>query len=270
MQINKLLTKVNYDKYGSTSRIKFIVIHYVGADGGAKENCQYFRKEFRDASAHYFVGHKGEIWQCVQDRDIAWHCGRAGKVTDKKCNNQNSIGIEMCCFKENGVWKFYDETVEACIELTKMLMEKYDVPIENVIRHYDVTGKICPRPYVKNNTKHTWSDFKAALVDKKEPEVKKIYRVRKTWEDTKSQIGAFEMLDNAKRFCDKKSGYSVFDWEGKKVYPVDVKAEEKTVEELAKEVIKGLWGNGSAREKRLTAAGYDYEKVQAEVNRILR
>lgn len=160
MEITKKLTKVNYQDKNSTKRIKYIVIHYVGATGGAEDNCKYFYNVYRGISAHYFVGHKGEIWQCVDDADIAWHCG-AKKYTHKYCRNSNSIGIEMCCRKDSkGNWYFEDATVKSTIELTKYLMKKYGIKEDCVLRHYDVTGKRCPEPYV-NNTK--WAEFKNQL-----------------------------------------------------------------------------------------------------------
>ena len=159
MEINKLLTKTNFNKTNNPSRIKYIVIHYVGGTGGAKDNCRYFETVYRGGSAHYFVGHKGEIWQCVEDGDVAWHCG-ATTYKHPYCRNSNSIGVEMCCRQDaSGTWYFEDATVAATIELTKELMKKYKIPVENVIRHYDVMGKICPAPYVHNNTKHTWNHF---------------------------------------------------------------------------------------------------------------
>ena len=75
MQINKLLTPYNFTDANDTGRIKYIVIHYVGALGGAKANCQYYAGQYIGASAHYYVGFSGEIWQSVPDEDIAWHCG---------------------------------------------------------------------------------------------------------------------------------------------------------------------------------------------------
>lgn len=167
MEIYKLLTIRNFQNYNSTARIKYIVIHYVGATGGAEDNCKYFYKEYRGASAHYFVGHKGEVWQCVDDADIAWHCGgglqgSGGHTFYQKCTNTNSIGIEMCCKKDkNGNWYFEDATVKATIALVKQLMAKYKVPVSNVIRHYDVTGKTCPEPYVRNTAQ--WNNFKSQL-----------------------------------------------------------------------------------------------------------
>ena len=95
---------------------------------------------------------------------------------------------------------------------------------------------------------------------------KAVYRVRKSWTDVKSQIGAYESLANAKAAADKNPGYKVFDPAGKKVYPTAA----KSVTAIAKEVIAGKWGNGSERKARLTAAGYNYATVQKEVNRLLK
>ena len=83
----------------------------------------------------------------------------------------NSIGIELCVRckgnqKANGQdWYFEDATVKAAEELTKYLMQKYGVDAEHVIRHYDVTGKICPNPYVYNHTEHKWDDFVKHISD---------------------------------------------------------------------------------------------------------
>ena len=170
MEIHQLLTPYNYTN-GDLSRIKYIVIHYVGALGGAEANCKYYASQYIGASAHYFVGFSGEIWQSVEDKNIAWHCG-AKKYVHPECRNANSIGIELCV-RNKGVqsdtsrdWYFEDATVREAQKLTKMLMAKYSIPADRVIRHHDVTGKICPNPYVYNHTQHTWDAFKAALVDR--------------------------------------------------------------------------------------------------------
>ena len=168
MKINKFLTPYNLNRLGNTSRIKYIVIHYVGATGGAEANCRYYASKYIGASAHYYVGFDGEIWQSVEDGDIAWHCG-AKSYKHAECRNSNSIGIELCVRNKGSQaadsrdWYFEDATVQAAIELTRELMEKYGIPADRVIRHYDVTGKICPNPYVYNHTSHTWEAFKAAI-----------------------------------------------------------------------------------------------------------
>lgn len=161
--INKMLTTVNYES-ATEKQNKYIVLHYVGATGGAEANCKYFKDTYRGASAHYFIGHDGEIWQCVEDKDIAWHCG-AKRYKHAACRNSNSIGIELCCRQNaaNGTWYFEEATIKTAINLVKELMQKYKIPASNVIRHYDVTGKICPEPFVRDNT--AWNTFKANLSD---------------------------------------------------------------------------------------------------------
>lgn len=166
LRIHKLISPFNHNQ-STISRIKYIAIHYCGAVGSAEANARYFYGGNRNASAHYFVDEK-EIWQSVEDADIAWHVG-ADKYVHPECRNQNSLGIEMCCnttgdpSKADANWYFEDKTVERTIALTKYLMKKYEVDVDHVVRHYDVTGKICPAPYVYNTGKHTWDQFKKAI-----------------------------------------------------------------------------------------------------------
>lgn len=173
-KIEKLLTPYNFTSRGDTGRIKYIVIHYVGATGGARENCEYFAGRYAGASAHYFVGFDGEIWQSVEDGDIAWHCG-AKSYKHPECRNSNSIGIELCVRSrgsraaDSRDWYFESATVRSAIGLTEYLMQKYGIDADHVIRHYDVTGKTCPNPYVYNNTEHTWEAFKNSIAGVKTP-----------------------------------------------------------------------------------------------------
>lgn len=156
LNIQKKLTKVN-QTVSNSRKIKYIVIHYVGAVSSAKNNVDYFYSEKRGASAHYFVDER-EIWQCVEDKDIAWHVGGA-KEYFSECRNNNSIGIELCCKKdEAGGWYFEKQAIQNAIELVQHLMNLYDVKIENIIRHYDVTHKICPEPFVRDE--QAWNNFK--------------------------------------------------------------------------------------------------------------
>ena len=155
-----------------TSRdIKYIVIHYCGAEGSAENNAIYFAREKLSASAHYFVGYAKEnavIYQSVLDKDVAWHCGAgSGSYFHPECRNANSIGIELCCYKnKDGTWRFDDLTVATAVELTKSLMKKYNIPVGNVVRHYDVTHKVCPEPYVRDVK--AWEAFKNRLKEEEE------------------------------------------------------------------------------------------------------
>ena len=169
MEIHRMISSYNYTP-GSTSRIKYIVIHYAGALGGAKANCEYYGGGNRGASAHYYVDFDGSVWQSVEDKNIAWHCG-ASSYVHPECRNANSLGIEMCVRKRDTShlnasdkdWYFEDATVKAAAQLVKMLMEKYGVEADHVIRHHDVTGKICPNPFVYNTGSHTWTEFKQLI-----------------------------------------------------------------------------------------------------------
>lgn len=169
MEIKELLAHAsNYSK-GRHTTIKYLVLHYTANNGDtALGNCQYFSGANRNASAHYFVDEQG-IYRSVRDMNVAWHCGSMNGYKHKYCRNINSIGIEMCSRKDkNGKFYIEEETIANTIELTKYLMEKYDIQVENVIRHYDVTGKICPRPFVEDEK--LWLDFKDRL---EEEEVKR-------------------------------------------------------------------------------------------------
>jgi N-acetyl-anhydromuramyl-L-alanine amidase AmpD len=162
--INKKITKVNFsDSNRGNGQIKYLVKHYVGATGGAEANCNYFYNTYRGASAHFFVGHNGEIWQCVEENDTAWHCG-ASSYKHKECRNSNSIGVELCVKKDkDGKWYYTEETKKAAVQLFAYLMDKYGIDVDHVLRHYDVTGKVCGEPDVRQGNK-VWSQFKKDIV----------------------------------------------------------------------------------------------------------
>ncbi|NCC17165.1 MAG: N-acetylmuramoyl-L-alanine amidase [Clostridia bacterium] len=190
MEIKSLLA--NQNNYGgkrSASAIQYIVIHYTANDGDrAASNGKYFRDNIVNASAHYFVDDT-EIIQSVPDHCVAWSVGgdkypscatTGGGQWHGKCNNNNSISIELCDTKKNGVSDFTEATLKNGAELCKMLMKKYKVPIENVILHFDVVGKICPKPFVEN--KAAWKKWKERLVEDEMVEQVKIIIDGKTYE----------------------------------------------------------------------------------------
>lgn len=163
MEIKKKLTPHNYTAMAKKENL-YIVVHYVGSVSSAKNNADYLFSNSTSASAHYFVDEK-DIYQVVEDKDKAWHCGGGlqGNYGHKfygKCTNSNSIGVELCCKKKDGEWYFENKTIENAVELIRYLMDKHSIPIERVIRHYDVTGKICPAPFVNEGV---WVDFKEEI-----------------------------------------------------------------------------------------------------------
>ncbi len=166
MEVKKMLAHTsNYTK-SRKEPIEYIVVHYTANNGDkAESNGKYFSQPNRNASAHYFVD-ENTIVQSVKESDTAWHCGAKNYKHDK-CRNDNSIGVEMCSEKDSsGQYYINQETQNTAIAVVKMLMEKYNIPLENVLRHYDITGKICPEPFVRNQVQ--WLDFKKMLSEKKE------------------------------------------------------------------------------------------------------
>lgn len=162
--------------------IRYIVIHFTANDGDtAKNNADYFARENISTSAHYFVD-ENEVWQSVRDQDIAWHCGTRGTYYHPYCRNANSIGIELCSRMKAGRYVFRSGTVRNAQALTRMLMEKYGINADHVVRHYDVTHKNCPAPFVESTA--AWDAFKAGLTgeadDMTADEVKQIIEQSKT------------------------------------------------------------------------------------------
>mgnify|MGYP003480997686 FL=1 len=115
--------------------VKDIVIHYVGNNPRSK------------VSAHFIIGLDGEIIQAIplDERSSATNW-----------RNNDTISIELCHPGETG--KFTQETYDSLVLLTSWLTEEFDLEVDNIIRHYDVTGKLCPLYFVENEDK--WMQFK--------------------------------------------------------------------------------------------------------------
>ena len=152
-----LADKSNYGSSRKAKSIKYIVIHYTANDGDHDEsNGNYFHNNKAGASAHYFVD-SDSITQSVPDNYIAYavggdHRGPSGGGSKYKiCTNSNSISIELCDDVKNGTIYPSKATIDNAIELTKKLMEKYNIPQSHVIRHFDVNGKLCPAYWVKDS-----------------------------------------------------------------------------------------------------------------------
>lgn len=145
----------NYNHYKGND-IKYIVLHYVGATGTAKNNADYFCTGDRQASAHYFVD-DGSIYQVVEDFNGSWAVGN----TRTEVNNKNSINIEMCC--PNPQLLVSEKTEQNTIELVQYLMKKYNISITNIRTHYEVSGntKVCPNWSANNWSR--WHNFKNKL-----------------------------------------------------------------------------------------------------------
>lgn len=165
----QLANSGNYGGSRNASQIRYLVYHYTGNDGDrAANNAKYFQNNIVKASAHYFVDDT-TVWRSVPDLKVAWSVGGSKYANADKTGggtmygvitNTNSLSIEMCDTIRNGVYQASEATLANAAALGRTLMEKYGIPIENVYRHFDVTGKHCPS-YLVNAQK--WAEFKKRL-----------------------------------------------------------------------------------------------------------
>ena len=181
----------NYYAGRGGNSIKYIVVHYTANDGDTSmNNARYFQGAGRRASAHYFVD-EDSVTQSVRDTDGAWHCGGALESAHHPlhgiCMNRNSLGVEMCSDKVGGKYVITAQTVDRTVELVRWLMAKYSIDAGHVVRHYDVTGKACPEPWVRDES--LWKAFKARLTAPEKPkeetevvETKKVMLNGKTYD----------------------------------------------------------------------------------------
>ncbi len=153
-EIDVQLLDVNpYSRPGTEiEKINGIVVHYTANPGStAQENRDYFNglkdSHETEASSNFIVGLNGEIIQCVPTWEMAYA---------SNSRNIDTVSIECCHPDESG--KFTDETYRSLVQLTAWLCVKFDLTEEQVIRHYDVTGKKCPRYFVENE--EAWEEFK--------------------------------------------------------------------------------------------------------------
>ena len=146
------LTVSDYNRPGiPLKKVTGIVIHYVANPAStAEDNRNYFENlavtRQTKASCHYLVGLEGEILAIVPTDEIAYCSNEA---------NDHTISIECCHPDEGG--KFSDATYESAVHLTAWLCSRYGLSGRDVIRHYDVTGKMCPAYYVKHQD--AWDEF---------------------------------------------------------------------------------------------------------------
>lgn len=151
----ELLTENPWSRPGTPlEEIRGVVIHYVGNPGtSAGANRNYF-ESLKDgtediyASAHFIVGLEGEVVQCVPLTEWAYA---------SNSRNGDTVSVEVCHPDETG--EFSAVTYDRTVELTAWLCRTFGLTADDVLRHYDVSGKICPKYYVENED--AWSGFLA-------------------------------------------------------------------------------------------------------------
>ena len=164
MKINKNITPFNRWVGREGNEVEWIVLHYTAntyQPDLARNECQAFADRYIGSSAHFFVD-ETEVWQSVEIADTAWHCGD-NPPPKNGCTNRNSIGIEMCVKYENGTYTIPDATVNLTADLVWYLLTMY--PDAKICRHFDVTGKVCPGPWVEHPDQ--WIQFKKKIEEER-------------------------------------------------------------------------------------------------------
>ena len=127
--------------------VRNIVIHYVGNPGTtAQQNRDYYASRSSEVSSHFVIGLKGEVIQCIPLHE---------KSSASNHRNKDTISIEVCHPDESG--KFTDASYQSLVKLTAWLLDVCDLDSNNVIRHYDITGKQCPLYFVTHED--AWKQF---------------------------------------------------------------------------------------------------------------
>lgn len=292
-------TSTNNTSYTPSRDIKYIVIHYTAGStsraGTASNTASMFSQYGLNASADFIVD-DSTIVQFNPDlyNRSCWHCGD-GKAGTKggsyygKCTNFNSIGIEVCSTNSNWSasdwanstkWSFTDAVVNKAIELTKYLMKEFNIPASNVIRHYDVSGKLCPGIIGWNadsGDESKWKAFKAKIgstttgtstTSTKTNDI--IYRIRLSANDAKTQKGAYKNLQSAKALADKYAaeGYKVYDSNGKLIYTPTTSTAKTTkyLVEITADVLNVRAGAGTNYKINTTVKKGEVYTIVAEKN----
>lgn len=156
---------ISYDNFHKRklNDIEYIVIHYTGnSNDTAASNANYFKNyNTRQAGAHFFISRNGEIVRSIPMSSTAWAVGGNKLNNDGgkyfgKCTNYNSISVEFCDIVDKDL---STEQIESAKKLIKYIKSKCK-NIKHIIRHYDVTGKICPVRYIDNNK---WIELRKKL-----------------------------------------------------------------------------------------------------------
>lgn len=125
-------------------KVKSIFVHYTANPGtSAAQNRSYFANlaetQERSASAHFIIGYEGELIQCIPLEEQAYAVAT---------RNEDSVSIECCYLDEDG--KFTQETYDTLVHTLAWLTQEYHLSEDDILRHYDCGGKMCPLYYVEH------------------------------------------------------------------------------------------------------------------------
>lgn len=276
--------KLTKNRSNGRSKIDTITIHCMVAQWTAKECCDYFAKTTRQCSSNYTVGKDGSKGLSVEEKNRAW-------TSSSSTNDNRAITIEVASDVKSP-YKITDKAYNSLIDLLEDICKRNNIKKLvwsdnktnrithknscNMTVHRDFAATACPGDYLygqmsniaKEVNKRLSGETKKTTTTTKTTTNKVEYRVRKSWNNVSSQIGAYKDLENAKKAC--LAGYSVYNSKGEVVYTKPATTTKKTNKQIAEEVILGKWGSGTTRKKKLEEAGYNYSTIQKLVNEMMK
>lgn len=217
-------------------QILYLAVHYtagVSCKKGSASGCaSWFANPNAGGSADYIVDEETFVQYNPDPKNRYCHAVGGPRYNTQGgrlfgvAKNSNCVSIEICSGNTKGkitvpndpAYYFTDRVLEKAIEAVKYLMQLYGIDAEHVIRHYDVNGKPCPGVIGWNKDsgdESKWVDFKKRIGGHVE-EIK--YKVRLTWDNEKSQLGAYINYDKAVEKANENPGYTVFNLSGKAIY----------------------------------------------------
>lgn len=193
---------------------KGICIHNTANDASAANEISYMKSNSNSTSYHIAIDDVQAIQGLPFNRN-GWHAGD-GSNGD---GNRNYIGVEIC-YSLSGGTRFINAEKRSAVEVAALL-KRYGWTLANVKKHQDFSGKYCPHRTLDMGYQRFLNMIQAELdiLNGGGESGSEMYRVRLTWANVGSQIGAFTNLQNAKECADANPGYSVFNNAGTKVYP---------------------------------------------------
>ena len=201
-----------------------IVIHHMAGILTVEQCGSIFAPSSRQASSNYGVDSKGHVGLYVDESDRSW-------ATSSREIDSKAVTIEVSNDEIGGNWHVSNtalkKTIELCADICKRNgIKKLNFTGDksgNLHMHQWYANTACPGPYLSSKFAYIASEVNKILNESGAASADELYRVRKTWADSKSQKGAFKSLSNAKKCANDNPGYSVYDSKGKAVYKSNTK-----------------------------------------------
>ena len=262
--------------YNPTGKIDKITIHHMAGNLSIEACGSVFAPTSRQASSNYGIGSDGRIGMYVEEKNRAW-------TSSSPSNDYRAVTIEVANDVYGGNWHVSDKALEACIDLCVDICKRNGIAklnytgdaSGNLTKHCWFANTNCPGPYLGSKFEYIAEQVNARLGGNASTPVtsETVYTVVKG--DTLSGIASkFNTTYQILAAYNNISNPNVIQVGQKLKIPGNHNSStaakpSKSVDEIAKEVLAGKWGNGDDRKNRLTKAGYDYHDVQSKVNQLL-